>query len=141
MRRLAGGDSGTALIEFVAVAVLIMIPIAYVVVVLVKLNAATQAAVTAAREAGRAYVTADSPRQGAARAQLAAQLAMADQGATEPQLTVSCHGRACLAPGSRIEVTVTARVVLPLVPRDGPRGTISVTAEHQAFVDAYRSSP
>ncbi len=133
-------DAGTAVVEFVAVAVLIMIPIAYVVIVVVRLNAATQAAVTAAREAGRAYVTAHSPGEGAARARLAAQLAMTDQGAPEPELTLGCSGGPCLAPGSRVRVTVTARVAIPLVPRQDARGTISVTAQHEAFVDAYRSS-
>lgn len=142
--RLAGRggerDTGTALVEFVAVAVLIMIPIAYVVIVLVRLNAATQAVVTAAREAGRAYVTADNPGEGAARARLAAQLAMTDQGAPEPELTVTCGSGGCLLPGSRVRVTVTTRVAVPLVPRQESRGTISVTAEHETFVDTYRSS-
>lgn len=134
-------DTGTALVEFVAVAVLIMIPIAYLVIVVVRLNAATQAVVTAAREAGRAYVTADNPGQGAARARLAAQLAMTDQGgAPEPELTVTCGSGGCLAPGSRVRVTVTTRVAVPLVPRQESRGTIGVTAEHETFVDTYRSS-
>lgn len=134
------GDRGTAVVEFIAVAVLIMIPIAYVVIVVVRLNAATQAAVTAAREAGRAYVTADRPEEGAARARLAAQLAMADQGAPEPELAVTCGSAGCLTPGARVRITITARVAVPLVPRQESHGTISVTAEHETFVDTYRSS-
>lgn len=140
-RRRGPLEAGTAVVEFIGVAVLLMIPIAYVVVVVVRLNAATQGAVTAAREAGRAYVTSETPQQGGARARLAAELALADQGAPTPELSVDCEGGSCLAPGSRVRITVTTRVSIPFVPRQGSSGTIAVTAEHQAFVDTYRSSP
>lgn len=119
---------------------MVMVPIAYAVIVIVQLHSATYAAVTAAREAGRAYVTADTPGQAAARASQAARIAMEDQNAPSPEVSIHCRGGACLSPGSRVHVTITARVSIPFVPRQGDRGTIAVTAEHEAMVDTYRAS-
>jgi len=134
------GDEGSALVEFVGLAVLVMVPIAYAVILVVQLHSATYAAVTAAREAGRAYVTAGTPGEASARATRAARIAMEDQHAPAPELDIACLGGACLSPGSRVRVTVTSRVPIPFVPRQGDRGTIAVSAEHEAVVDTYRAS-
>lgn len=135
------GDRGSAVVEFVGLAVLVMVPIAYAVILVVQLHSATYAAVTAAREAGRAYVTAGSPGEASARANRAARIAMEDQHAPAPEVWVDCVGGACLSPGSRVHITVTARVSIPFVPRQEDRGTIAVSAEHEAVVDSYRASP
>lgn len=128
------------MLEFVGLAILIMIPIAYVVIVIVKIHAASSAAVTAAREAGRAYVTADTTAQASVRARQAARMALEDQGAPAPELAVHCLRGPCLAPGTSVHVLVTARVALPFVPHDGSRGTIAVAADHEERLDPYRGS-
>ena len=46
------------MVEFVFLAVLVMVPLFYLVMTLSRLQAGAYAASTAAREAGRAYVTA-----------------------------------------------------------------------------------
>lgn len=140
LRSDAAIESGTAVVEFVGLAVIVMVPIAYAVIVGVELHSASYAAVTAAREAGRAYVTAGSPASAAARARVAARMAMEDQGARVPDIQIRCLGGPCLAPQTRVHITVTTRVPLPLVPGDSPRGTISVTADHEAAIDTYRNS-
>ena len=136
-------DGGSAVVEFTVLAVLVMVPLAYAVLVVVRIHAATYGAVTAAREAGRAYVTADTVAHAAVRAQAAAGLALADQGLEEPRVTVSCLGGTCLTPGSRVRVQVITSVAIPFVPTrtDSNRGQIPVTAIHETTVDTYRSSP
>ena len=77
------GDAGNALIEFVFIAVLILIPLVYFVVAIASVQRSTVAVTHAAREAGRAFATADSTDQGVQRAEVAVRLALADQGLSD----------------------------------------------------------
>ena len=77
------GDAGNALIEFVFVAVLILIPLVYFVVAVASVQRSGVAVTHAAREAGRAFATADSTGQGVERAEVAVRLALADQGLSD----------------------------------------------------------
>lgn len=137
------GDSGTAILEFVVLAVVLMIPLAYAVIAVMTLHAATYGAVTAAREAGRSYVTSDTTAQGAARARRAAAIAMQDQGFGEPTVKIECLGGSCLSPGSRVRIEISTRIEVPFVPSQAgtDRGTIPVTAVHEEVVDSYRATP
>ena len=74
------GDAGNAVIEFVFVAMLILIPLVYFVVAVASVQRSSVAVTHAAREAGRAFATADSTDQGLQRAEGAVRLALADQG-------------------------------------------------------------
>ncbi|HYO20081.1 MAG TPA: pilus assembly protein, partial [Dermatophilaceae bacterium] len=76
----SGLQSGSAIVEFVFLAVLMMVPLFYLVMVLARLQAGAYGVSAAAREAGRAYVTAPVVPQARARAESAAALAFADQG-------------------------------------------------------------
>lgn len=71
------------MIEFVFVAVLILIPLVYFVVAIALVQRSTVAVTHAAREAGRAFATADSTDHGVQRAQVAVRLALADQGLSD----------------------------------------------------------
>ena len=133
-------ESGSAIVEFVVLAVLVMVPLAYAVLVVLEVHSATYATVTAAREAGRAYVTADNTSAAAARARAAARIALADQGLPEPHLRITCLDGACLSPGSAISVEVKTTVPIPLIPHGDGRGSIPVSAQHTAPVDSYRRS-
>src|SRR6476661_10084103 len=79
-RWMAPAERGSAVVEFVFLAVLLMVPLFYLVMVMARLQAGAYAVSAAAREAGRAYTTAESPAQGPARAQAAADIAFGDQG-------------------------------------------------------------
>jgi hypothetical protein len=127
-------------VEFVVLAVAVMVPLVYAVLVIGNVHSATYAVVTAAREAGRAYVTSDSTSNAAARARTAARLALSDQGFTEPRLVVTCHDGACLTPGSSVTVEVRTEVAIPLLPYGDGRSIIPVSAVHEARVDTYRRS-
>ena len=93
------GDGGNALVEFTYLAVLLMVPLVYVLLAGFQVQRAAFGATEAARQAGRAYARADSTAQGQARADAAARLAMTDQGITDSSPPViTCLGGACLGP-------------------------------------------
>jgi Flp pilus assembly protein TadG len=50
-------DRGNAIVEFVFLAVLLMVPLVYVLLTVFKVQAAAYAVSSAAREAGRVYAT------------------------------------------------------------------------------------
>ena len=96
----------------------------------------------AARQAGRAYATADTAAEGALRARAAAELALRDQGLalSEPLQLSAPDG---VAPGAEVRVVVRHRVALPLV--GGLFGgvvppNIPVEASHVAVVDRFKGS-
>ncbi|WP_230209096.1 pilus assembly protein [Nostocoides sp. HKS02] len=139
-------ECGTAVVEFVFLAVLVMVPLFYLVMTLARVQAGAYAASTAAREAGRAYVTASSQGDADVRARAAARIAFADQGFDpgETGLRMACDGDPCLRPDGRIEVSATVRVALPLVPsfaRAVVPLEVAVGATHVAVVDRFRGAP
>jgi hypothetical protein len=114
-----GPDSapGSAIVEFVFLAVMMMVPLFYLVMVLARLQAGAYGVSAAAREAGRAYVTAPVAAQAPARADSAAGLAFADQGFDGAgKLVITCDGSPCLRPDGRVSVTASVWVPMPLVP-------------------------
>ncbi len=139
-RQQRGADEGAAVVEFVVLAVVVMVPLVYVVLVILQVHAGTYAVVTAAREAGRAYVSSDNTTAGSARARAAAKVALADQGFAEPQLRVRCTDGPCLAPGSRVQIQVATSIAIPLTPYGDGRWSIPVSAGHEVAVDTYRRS-
>lgn len=141
--RLLAADDGAAVVEFVVLTILVLVPLSYAMIVISSLHSATYGVVTAAREAGRAYVTADSTNEAGRRARAAAALAMTDQGLSAPTVNIRCIGGPCLTPGSRVHIEIVAQVSVPLVPgrnRNLGGGSIPVKAAHDTVVDTYRSS-
>ena len=53
-------ESGNAIVEFVYLAVLLMVPLVYVLITVFRVQAASYAVSSAAREAGRVYATSSS---------------------------------------------------------------------------------
>ncbi len=116
-----------------------MVPLVYVLVTVFQVQRAAFGVTEAARQAGRAYVTADSDAQGRARAQEAADLAMRDQipGFGSAQVSVDSAG---FTAGGSVTVRVSHDVVLPVIggifERVRPR--IPVDATHVEVVDRFR---
>lgn len=134
------GDDGSALLEFTYLAILLMVPLVYVLTTVFQVQRAAFGVTEAARQAGRAYATAESDAQGRARAEAAARLALQDQGIelVEPLQLVPSDG---VAPGSTVRVRVTHRVVLPLVGGlfgDAVPPNVPVRADHVAVVDRFK---
>jgi hypothetical protein len=110
-------DEGSALVEFVWLAILLMVPLVYVVISAVSLQRSAFGLTSAARDAGRAYATAGSDDLGERRAEHAVELAMRDQGvAWRPTGRVVSCGSCSYAPGSSFTVVLHTTVALPLVP-------------------------
>jgi hypothetical protein len=110
-------DRGSALVEFVWLALLLMIPLVYIVLSAVSVQRDAFGLTAAARDAGRAYATSGSDAVGEQRAEDAVALAMHDQGiAWHPTGRVVECGACTYAPGSTFTVDLHSRVVLPLVP-------------------------
>lgn len=138
-------DDGTAIVEFVWLAVLVMIPLVYVVLTALSLQRAAFAETTAAREAARAYATAGSDAEGERRAEAAAALAMHDQGVSwRPTGRIVSCGSCDYAPGSAFTVDLRTVVALPFVPRwmcpDRCLAGVPVTAHHDERLDCYAGS-
>ncbi|MCW2572736.1 MAG: hypothetical protein JWO88_2794 [Frankiales bacterium] len=135
-------DDGNALLEFVYLSLLLLIPIFYVLLAVFQVQGAAFAVTEASRQAGRAFVRADTPEQGYARAAKAVQLALADQGvhaAVAP--TFSCVPSPCdLSAGQRVETRVSYTVSLPFVGSIFGKGRagIPVTGSHVEFVDRFK---
>jgi hypothetical protein len=135
-------EDGSAIVEFVWLAVLLMVPLVYVVLTAVSLQRAAFGVTAAARDAGRAYATAGSDAVGERRAEAASALAMRDQGVawTPTGRVVEC-GSCDYSPGSEFTVDLTTRVELPLVPswlcgRICVAG-ITVSAHHTERISCY----
>ncbi|GAA1972134.1 hypothetical protein GCM10009718_04960 [Isoptericola halotolerans] len=141
--RAADSEEGAAVVEFLGVSVLLLVPLVYLVVTLSQVHAAAFAVEGAAREAARAMVTADSSAAGAARAAAATRIALGDQGFDvdgADLLTLECSADPCLTPGATIGVSVRYEVPLPLVP-PGLRGWVPlgvpVESAHVASVEDH----
>lgn len=141
--RAPRGDDGNALVEFTYLAVLLMVPLVYLLITVFQVQRAAFGVTEAARSAGRAYVKAETPAQAAARAQEAADLAMRDQIPGYGSANVSYPQPPSLAPGSTVTVVVRHDVTLPIL--GGLFGaiepTIPVRATHVEVVDAFREAP
>jgi len=144
-RALCGADDGSAVVEFVVLGVLLLVPVVYLVLALGRLQAGAFAVEGAAREAGRAFVTADEEASGRRRAEQAAAVAFADQGFGADavrSVSLTCGGGDCLAPDQRVVVRSRLLVSLPGVPRFLARtvpARVEVTATHVATVDRFRA--
>ncbi len=145
-RRSRVDDRGAAMIEFIVIGVGVIVPLAYLAISAVTVQAAAFASTQAVREAGRAFSTSTTAQEGRARARVAAQLAFADQGIELPAnaLRITCAEGECLAPGSVVDVELDWSVPLPWLPgslaADVP-ARIPIEATHRVPVDDYRSSP
>lgn len=138
-------EEGSAVVEFVTLGVVLLIPLVYLVMALARVQAGAFAVGQASREAGRAFVTADAGDDATARARAAATIAFGDHRFTDTgTLDIACDGTPCLRPDARIRTTATVSVPLPLVPAflEGVLPlSIPVSATHVETVDRFRVLP
>jgi Flp pilus assembly protein TadG len=142
-------DSGTAVIEFVLLGVVLLVPLMYLVLAVSSVQRSLYGVTHAAREAGRAYAT-GTGANAAERATYAARLALEDQGLRADAITVrygpADHDCAAadtkpwpLTPGSDFEICVTQPIAVPAIPGVllGSRNT--VTGRYVVHADDYRN--
>lgn len=110
-------ESGSAVIEFLLLAFMFLIPLVYLILAVFEVQAAAFAAEGAARDAGRIMVASRSEAQGRTAAQYAAELAFADSGLrSEPRVAITCSAAPCLTGGAALRTVVETEVPLPLIP-------------------------
>jgi len=139
------GDDGTAILEFVSLVVIVVIPLTYLILTAFDVQRAAFGTSSAAREAGRVFVLGSGTVDAEHRARVAAGIVLADQSirlgaAEDTSLQVACSAQPCLTPGASVTVTVTSRVQLPLVPAFLSRivpVSVPVSSRYEQVVDSY----
>jgi len=140
-------DSGSAIVEFVFIAVLVMVPLIYLIAAVATVQRNSLAVSQAARDAGRAFVTSESADEARARVDAAVRLALADQDLPDDAAVrfvaagASCDSAAIapqLAPGARFTVCVIRQVQLPAVPSVLAGRGIRTVGAYTIYVDDYR---
>lgn len=146
MRRL-DDDGGSAIIEFVFVAVVVMVPLVYLIAAVATVQRTTLAVTEAARAAGRAFATSDDARQARSRVAAAVRLALADQGLPDDAtVRFVASGAPCdgppvvprLRPGAEFTVCVTRTVALPGVPTVLTGRGIRTVGRYVVHLDDFR---
>lgn len=138
------GEQGSALVELTWLAILLMVPLLYIVLAVFEVQRAAFGVSAASRAAGRAFTQAPSEAVAMDRAAAAAALALRDQRleADRRSLGVVCDPDPgnCLAPGSTVTVSVGYAAPLPLLPEvlGGQRPSVWVEAEHTVPYGSFR---
>jgi hypothetical protein len=129
------------MIEFVVLAVVIVVPLAYLLMTVFDIQRTAYGATAATREAARVFVRADSTAEAEQQARAAAMVALRDHGVTfDPaNLTISCSASPCLTPGATVRIGYRSPVRLPLVPAWGDESlaVVPVSASHTQVVDLH----
>ncbi len=130
-------QEGSAIIEFLALAVLLLIPAVWFLLAVAQIQSALYAATGAADQAARIYVTSEAaPERAAQHSQHAVETTLADYGINpaQAQITHSCTTD-CQNPGDMVRYQVEIRVPLPLVPEFGgwEHSLVTVTASSTAL--------
>lgn len=139
MTRARRDERGSAIVEFHFLAILLLVPLVYVLLSVLDVQRASYGVTQAAREAGRIYVATGDE----AAARLAARVALADQG-LDPgaaDVRLRCSTAPCYQPGAEVTVTVGTTVALPFVPdvlAGAVNAQIPVDATHASVVDRFR---
>ncbi|WP_369044851.1 hypothetical protein [Sinomonas sp. P10A9] len=112
------GESGSAVVEFVFLGVLLLVPVVYFVITVAALQGASFAAAGAADHAAKTF--AQSADEGAAQsaAQASVRVAMSDFGLAEhnTRLELTCDRSPCLQAGAAVRAVVRVDVPLPFSP-------------------------
>jgi len=141
-------DSGNAVIEFIFVAVMILVPMVYFVTAVASVQRSNLGVSQAAREAGRAFATGESTADAVARARAAVRLALADQGLPDDAdlrfvpADADCRSgqvAPVLMPGAVFAVCVVRHALLPGVPTLIAGHGITTIGRYIVHVDDFRT--
>ena len=148
--RRDGDDDGSAILEFVFVAVLVLVPLVYLIVAVAVVQRSRLATTDAARDVGRAVATADGPADATGRAEAALRIALAAQNLRpdEVELRYVAAGDDCqsgqqispqLTPSAQFAVCVIRHQPLPAVPTVVSGRGITTIGRFVVHMDDYRA--
>lgn len=137
--RRTAADEGGAVVEFVALGTLLLVPVVYFVLTVAQVQAGAFAVVAAAQQAAQVLAQAPPGEVSEAGLAAAAQLAVADQGFAPDALAIrlECSDGACAAPGAVATVHGSLRVPLPLVPGVTDLEVAQLTSSATVVVGRY----
>ena len=144
------GDGGNAIVEFVFVAILVLVPLVYLIAAVATIQRTQLAVTQAAREAGRAFATSDTAAEASVRVRVAVRLALRNQGLPDDaDVRFVAAGAACdtaaitphLSPGAQFTVCVTRRADLPAIPSLLQGRGVTTTGAYTVHVDDFRALP
>lgn len=136
-------DDGSAALEFIAVGVVLLVPLVYLIIALGSIQEQTLGVEAAARHTARAISLAPDATTAAARservlASISDQYGI-DAESTAVSVTCTPSGVACPSAGVTVTVTVTTSVSLPLMPTVfGTDGAASIAVEASAVQKVSR---
>ncbi len=137
-------EAGTALIEFIWLALLLIIPLVYVLIAVFDAQRAAYGVSAATRSAARAFVLAPDSDTAFARARRAAEVALADQDINAASVDIRCRPAPsdCLKPGSSVRVKIRVTQPLPLTPSvlGDQLAPITVDSTHVEPYGYYRAA-
>ena len=142
-------DGGNAIVEFVFVAVAVLVPLVYLLVSVGVVQRAQAAVGEAARDVGRAYATSPDAPSAAARVAAASRLALAGAGLQDGEAPVFVPaGAGCDAtpieptfePGAEFAVCVRRNVDLPVIPTVLQGKGITVVGRYVVHLNEFRAA-
>jgi Flp pilus assembly protein TadG len=139
-------ESGSALVELSWLAIILLVPLIWLVMSVFEVQRGAFATSAAARAAGRAYALAPDDATGEARARAVVEQVLADQGTRgqRARVEISCEapGGNCHVGTSVITVRVDSGVDLPFFPAILGKGaaTFSLDASHTVPIGQYVES-
>ncbi|MEO7261764.1 MAG: hypothetical protein ABI047_10990 [Jatrophihabitantaceae bacterium] len=142
------GERASAIIEFIFVAVLVLVPLIYLIVAVAVVQRSRLATTNAARDVGRAIATSDTAGQAEVRAQAALRAALHGQGLTPAEVELryvaagaDCQGPATapsLTPASVFAICVIRHQPLPAIPTLLSGRGVTVIGRYLVHVDDFR---
>ncbi len=111
-------EQGTAVIEFIWLALLLIIPVVYILIAVFDVQRAAYGVSAASRSAARAFILAPDVATAYERANRAAVVALGDQQVEGATVVITCTPTPadCLTPGSSVRVAIHVTQPLPLTP-------------------------
>jgi Flp pilus assembly protein TadG len=141
-------ERGSAIVEFIFVAIVVLIPLVYVVVAVAVVQRSRLSVTNAARDIGRAVAIANSQDEAELNARVALRLALQNQGmsASDAALkyvaaSANCDSTAVspdLAPGSEFAVCVITHQELPAVPSVLSGRGVTLIGRYLVHIDEFR---
>lgn len=115
---LRRAEEGTAVVEFIWLALLLIIPVVYILIAVFDVQRAAYGVSAASRSAARAFILAPDVQTAYERANRAALVALGDQRVEDAIVDIACTPTPadCLTPGSGVRVVVRMTQSLPLTP-------------------------